>query len=99
MEANENSSERKSKQVKVREWERKGSEKERACASSLPRPSSFFPCSPAARCVAPPTEGLEQAINIEDIRSKFPVDTQSFKSALKDKFCDLPSKGNVKVCG
>ena len=29
--------------------------------SSLPRPSTFFPCSPAARRTDPLTEGLEQA--------------------------------------
>ena len=35
--------------------------KESLLASSLPRPSSFFPRSPAARRTAPPTEVLEQA--------------------------------------
>ena len=52
MEANENSGERKIKRFKVRERERGG---------SLPRPSSFFPRSPAARRTDPLTEGLEQA--------------------------------------
>ena len=50
---NENSSERKSKRVKVRLAGARG--------VSLPRPSSFFPRSPAARRTAPLTEGLEQA--------------------------------------
>ena len=58
MEANENSGERKIKRFKVRAgarglWE--------GAPSSLPRPSSFFPRSPAARRTEPLTEGLEQA--------------------------------------
>ena len=55
MEANENSGERKIKRFKVKERERRSS------GSSLLRPSSFFPRSPAARRTDPLTEGLEQA--------------------------------------
>ena len=53
MEANENSGQRKIKRFKV-------------APSSLPRPSSFFPRSPAARRTDPLTEGLEQAKEPED---------------------------------
>ena len=56
MEANENSGERKIKRFKVRERE--------LAPSSLPRPSSFFPRSSAARRTDPLTEGLEQAKNL-----------------------------------
>ena len=67
MEANENSGERKIKRFKVRERERGGSGKE---PSSLPRPSSFFPRSPAARRTDPLTEGLEQATMLNELHLK-----------------------------
>ena len=54
MVANENSGERKSKRVKVRERERGGSGK---APFSLPRPYSFF----LARRTDPLTQGWEQA--------------------------------------
>ena len=59
MVANENSGKQKSKRVKVRERERGGS-----APSFLPRPSTFFPRSSAARRTDPLTEGLEQVITI-----------------------------------
>ena len=67
MVANENSGERKSKRVKVRERQRGGS----GTPSSLPRPSSFSPRSPDARRTAPLTEGLEEASVDGDILYAF----------------------------
>ena len=73
MVANENSGERKSKRVKERERERGGSGK----PSSLPRSSSFFPCSPDADRTDPLTEGLEQAT--------FSCEPETFLSLKKNK--------------